>query len=70
MTARMNRIIEQCKYEATEKDVNARDGSEVLKKTEKIDLKKFRTAYVSINVNEDIKHQIQQTRMRKQEREI
>ena len=66
----MNKIIEQCKYEVTEKDIYLNSSKEIVRIREKIDLSKFRAAYLSTNVNEDIKHQIEWTKVKKEEKKI
>lgn len=66
----MRKIIEQCQYEVVEKEIYLHSSKEVVKKRNKLDLEKFKTAYLSTNVNEGIKHEIAWTRMKKEERKL
>lgn len=66
----MRKIIEQCQYEVVEKEVYLHSSKEIVKKRNKLDLEKFKTAYMSTNVNEGIKHEIAWTRMKKEERKL
>ena len=66
----MRKIIEQCQYEVVEKEIYLHTSKEVVKKKNKIDLDKFKTAYLSTNVNEGIRHDLEWTRMKKEERKL
>lgn len=44
---KINKIIEQCKYEVFERKENPNKGTETIKRLEKLDIKKFRTTYFS-----------------------
>ena len=63
-------MIDQCKYEVTIQETNMDTGQEILKTREKIDLSKFRSTFVNKIVNEDVKYDIIQARMRKEARQI
>ena len=66
----MNKIIDQCQYEVVEKDIYMNSSKEVIRTRKRLDLEKFRTAYMSTNVNEGIKHEILRNKMKREERMI
>ena len=66
----MNKMLEKCKYDVIEKDIYFDSSKEVLRTRQKIDLKQFRAAYLSTNVNEDIKHNITWNKIKKEEKQI
>ena len=68
LTERMNQIVKMCKYDTVETEKSPLDGADVVKRIEKIDLSKFRTAFVSINVNEEIKAEIKENRAKKEQK--
>lgn len=67
---KINKIIDLCKYEEFEKTENIYNGTETVKRFEKLDMKKFRTTYFSQSVKDDINDEIVLTRMRKEIREM
>ena len=64
----MNKIMDQCKYDVVEKDIYLNSSKEVVRTRKKINLEKFRAAYLSTNVNEGIKHDITWTKIKKEEK--
>lgn len=53
-----------------ERRENPNNGTEMIKRFEKLDLQKFRTSYFSQSVKDDINDEIIMTRIRKETREI
>tara|TARA_B110000285_G_scaffold212461_1_gene256012 strand:+ start:482 stop:808 length:327 start_codon:yes stop_codon:yes gene_type:complete len=69
MAERMGQIVEVCKYEAFE-TVKTEDGEDIEKNISKVDFTKFRREFVSLNMNEGIKVNIKEARIKKETAKI
>lgn len=68
----MEKIITKCKVEDVQKAQNLDEPEAAGGETffEKIDLSKFRSAFVSIKINEDIRNTMEEARLNKQRLEL
>ena len=69
MAERMGQIVEVCRYDAFE-TVKTDDGEEVEQTISKVDFTKFRREFVSLNMNEGIKVNIKEARIKKETAKI
>jgi hypothetical protein len=69
MAERMGQIVEVCRYEAFE-TVKTEDGEDIEKSISKVDFTKFRREFVSLNMNEGIKVNIKEARIKKETAKI